>query len=952
MRPMRFVLGAVLSAALVTIGCSPAAAQPARPKPSAAKAPPKRAKRQPPAARLKSGYESLASSDYAAAEADFRAASVGKTRAKALTGLTEVLLITGRYTDAARTAGQAARLGKDARVEVAPLHAEALRRQGKLAEAESVLRKVEKEPAARRARLILGEILLEQGKASEAEAALMTLVEDYNADRITDTDGEGLAMVGRAAHLLRSPRDANDAFNEAERAKKGDVQTLLWRAELFLEKYDPGHAEEVTKEVLAKAPNHPDARVWLAHVRLSQALDFDAAEKEVNKALAVNPKHPGAHFVLAGIALRDMELAAADRHADAGLKHNQRNLDLLSMKAAIRFLADDKPGFEKAKKKVLSLNPRFSRMYQIIGDFADWEHRYEEIVAMMREALRIDSEDAKARAQLGLNLIRAGNDAAGVKALQQAFDRDPFNVRVFNTLNLYEKVIPRDYVSVKGKRFNIRYHKSEKKILERYIPRLLNSAWKKFVKLYGFTPKTPVGIELYAERQNFAIRTSGLPNTAIQGVCFGQTLASMSPKNETFNVGMTLWHELAHVFHIQMSNNHVPRWFTEGLAEHETLVERAEWKREQDPALFEALRVQRVPKVGSMNRAFTRAEDISDIATAYYASSKIVTMLAKQHGRPKLGRMLELWGAGKRTPEVFRDALNQTPDQVDQAFRKHAKAELAHYEKQFVPITRTGSYDDAKAAAEKAPKDAHKQTVYALAALRAGKQKEAASALAAALKIDAKFADALWIKARLAMGGRNVGEAESIVRRLVADGKDGYVVQMLLADIAESKRDQAGMKAAFQAAHRFDPSQAEPLQALVDLARKSGSTDIDSLRKLSKLEEHDPRVFRRLMKALRKQGKPKEALAVGEAAIWVDVEGLETHAELAEVLVANKMIPRAIFELETAVLCPGRPKAKAQAHARLAQVYLKVPNRKAARRHAKKAKKLDPKNALVKKLRL
>ena len=55
----------------------------------------------------------------------------------------------------------------------------------------------------------------------------------------------------------------------------------------------------------------------------------------------------------------------------------------------------------------------------------------------------------------------------------------------------------------------------------------------------------PVGVELYAERENFGIRTSGLPQIAIQGVCFGKTLAAMSPANESFNLGMTLWHEMA-----------------------------------------------------------------------------------------------------------------------------------------------------------------------------------------------------------------------------------------------------------------------------------------------------------------------------------------------------------------------------------------------------------------------
>jgi hypothetical protein len=67
----------------------------------------------------------------------------------------------------------------------------------------------------------------------------------------------------------------------------------------------------------------------------------------------------------------------------------------------------------------------------------------------------------------------------------------------------------------------------------------------------------------------------------------------MSLVEEKFNLGMTLWHELAHVFHIQLSRSRVPRWFTEGLAEYETEHERPEWSREHDPALFAAWRDHR-----------------------------------------------------------------------------------------------------------------------------------------------------------------------------------------------------------------------------------------------------------------------------------------------------------------------------------------------------------------------
>ena len=119
---------------------------------------------------------------------------------------------------------------------------------------------------------------------------------------------------------------------------------------------------------------------------------------------------------------------------------------------------------------------------------------------------------------------------------------------------------------------------------------MLNEAWSSMEKRYGFTPNAPVFIELYATKQNFSVRTSGLPNIGIQGVCFGKTLAAMSPRAEPFNWGNVLWHELGHVFAIQLSKSRVPRWFTEGLSEYETIVRRPEWEREEDPSLFQRAR--------------------------------------------------------------------------------------------------------------------------------------------------------------------------------------------------------------------------------------------------------------------------------------------------------------------------------------------------------------------------
>ncbi len=71
-----------------------------------------------------------------------------------------------------------------------------------------------------------------------------------------------------------------------------------------------------------------------------------------------------------------------------------------------------------------------------------------------------------------------------VAALDKAFAKDPFNVRAFNTLNLYEKTIPVEYETVDGPTFRIRYAKNERAILERYVPQFLDEAWGSMVKRY------------------------------------------------------------------------------------------------------------------------------------------------------------------------------------------------------------------------------------------------------------------------------------------------------------------------------------------------------------------------------------------------------------------------------------------------------------------------------------
>ena len=914
---------------------------------------------------LDSALEAARTTDYPAAEKALLAVE-GAERPAALVALARVMLEQGRFAEAEKYASLAAATAGPQKLVGLAVKARVLAAQGKVDEAIKLLepQKSGAGTGGRSVRLELGELLIRAGRRAEAEPVLMECASESGNDSIAQTDGEGLAMVGRAMQLLRHPKDANRAYNESERADAGTgskpgsrlrVQTSLWRADLWFDNYDPGHAGQELEEVLKVAPHCAEAKVMLARAKVEDAFDFEAGEKLVGEALAVNPKSTGAFAVRATMALRDGNLAASTSAVDAGLAVDPNDLELLSLRAAIRFLADDRAGYEAAKREIFRRNKEYSRAYSIIGDHAEWEHRYDDIVTMMKEAVALDPADRKAWAQLGLMQTRAGDEAEGVKSLEEAWKGDHFNVRVYNTLELlYGQWIPQKYESAQSGIFRLRYPKAEKAVLERYVPRMLGEAWGVMKEHYMFAPSTPVGVEMYLDRQHFSVRTSGLPNIGIQGVCFGHVVAAMSPESEPFNWGNVIWHELGHVFAIQLSKNHVPRWFTEGLSEYETMIRRPEWQRELDPELYLALKKNELPGAVEMNRAFTHANGDLDVTVAYYAASQMLAFTAEQFGFPKITRALELWGQGKETPAVIREAFGVSPQEYDEQFRRWAMARLSRYDSQYMFDLKPGSMEEAQAAAKANPQNAAAQVRLAVALLREHKADEAAHAIDEALRLDPKQKDALYLAAKLAGRTKDAASQQKHLMALRAAGGDGYAVEMALAEVAQAAHDKATLRVALESAHRFDPSQPDPLRGLYELAsdNKNEGEALEALREVARLDQHDRRAYRMLLDKLVDMKRWDEAKQVGEAALYVDVESAGIHTAYARALAATGDHRTASFELESGLLCEAKAPELSTMHALLAAERLAVGDAAGARTHRDQALQLDPNNATAKALKL
>ncbi|HTE19683.1 MAG TPA: tetratricopeptide repeat protein, partial [Armatimonadota bacterium] len=719
-----------------------------------------------------------------------------------------------------------------------------LRETGRTAEAVKMFQAaLAANPRDLRARVYLGITYDETGQKVLADKTLDQFFQEFNAGKVDQNRADHLTYTAMAARYLEVWQDANSTFQAAaEKDPQFLLANLEW-GELFLLKYNAEEAAKCFGEVLKVNKSHPRALVGMARARVEAAYDVPGAIKLADQALKVNPKYVPAMNLKAQLLLDNEEFPAAEAQLRVALAVNPVDLQALALLAASRYLQDDLPGYAAHKAKALKQNPLSADFYFLVGELAVRHHRYADGVKLAREAVALDPKNGNALAALGTNLLRLGTarEAEGLKALRDAFERDAFNVRTFNSLNLFEEVIAKEYETLPGSVFTFRFNKKERPLLERYVPQSLQTAWDAYVKKYGFAPKTPITVELFTERQHYGARTIGLPELGAQGTCFGELITAMSPASAEANWELVLWHELAHVFHLQLSNNRVSRWFTEGLAEYETNIVHPYWKREHGREIFLSLQRGDLWKLSELSAAFTRPNRPDGVVIAYQQSSLVIHYLVEAYGFPKIVEALKRYGKGEHDAEVLQAVTGKTLDALDAEFRDYLRKKYSHYVKGFLFDPQVhADVAAAKAAAEGKPSDAPAQAAYA-AALLGKKPDEAVTTARKALSLDPKNALARFVLAEALVATKDAKAARAEYEALLADGVDGYPIRFPLGRMAAAAGDVEGAALHLNAAKKWDPDRVEPYALLLQLYEAKDRRD-DLLKEAEAyldVQEHD-----------------------------------------------------------------------------------------------------------------
>jgi tetratricopeptide (TPR) repeat protein len=468
-------------------------------------------------------------------------------------------------------------------------------------------------------------------------------------------------------------QDANDQFRLAvAQSPKNSMYRVRW-GRLLYERFNKADATSLFNEALEIDPKNAQAYLGLAIVS-SDSFDPKAVQL-ANKAIEIDPNLVDVHELLASLLLEDSRPDRAAAEADRALKISSEALDAMAVHAAIELLADRSPDSWLAK--IAAVNPVYGEGYALIAHHLVLNRRYEDGITYYRKAIEADPQLWSARSQLGINLMRMGQEDEPRDQLEMCYENGYRDAATVNSLRLLDSY--KNFITFKDDETIIRLNKKEAELLLPYVRSELERAIATYEKKYQMTLPGPVQVEVYPDHEDFAVRTMGMPGLGALGVTFGEVVAMDSPSGRppgSFLWDSTMWHELSHVFILSATHSRVPRWFTEGLAVHEETQASPQWGDPVTPDVIAAIRDKKLLPVAELDRGFVRPDYPSQVIVSYFQAGRICDYIQDRWGGQKLLDMVHAFAKLKTTPEVIRETLGLEPEQFDHDFLAALDKEL------------------------------------------------------------------------------------------------------------------------------------------------------------------------------------------------------------------------------------------------------------------------------------
>jgi len=469
-------------------------------------------------------------------------------------------------------------------------------------------------------------------------------------------------------------KEANEVFKQLEAKEPRNPDYKVRWGRMMLDHAQPSDAQDLFVEALEIKKDHAGALMGLALVA-SENFEGRAADL-ANKALEIDPKLVEAQELLARIALEDNNNPKATAEAQKALAMDPNSEQGKAILSTIDLLAD---------KKGTAWDPHTARGYETIGHFFVMNRRYEEGIVYFRKAIELDPQLYSARSQLGINLMRLGQNDEAYKQLETCYRNDFQDAATRNSLKLMDSY--KNFVTFTTPTTILKLDKKEAELLRPYFQSEMDRAIATYEKKYKLKLEKPVQVEVYPNHEDFAVRTLGMPGLGALGVTFGYSVAMDSPsgrKPGSFHWASTLWHEMSHVYTLTATGHRVPRWFTEGLAVHEETAISPDWGDRLSPDVIGAIKNKKLLPIAELDRGFIHPVSPPQVIVSYFQAGRICDYINETWGWDTLLAMLHDFGAGEETSAVVQKELKIEPAEFDKRFlayvEKDTKVAVDHFE--------------------------------------------------------------------------------------------------------------------------------------------------------------------------------------------------------------------------------------------------------------------------------
>jgi len=788
------------------------------------------------------------------------------------------------------------------------------------------------------ARLIESDLNAATGRIKQADEGYHWFIKFYNQTQ--PEDSETLLVVARATSQYARWHGVPQIFDFCVNtlcpdslAKDKDCWQAHWIAgTLLLEKYNRAQAVPALKSALAINPRAAPVHAALAMAAL-QDRGMSEAASHIKQALDANPRLPLALRVLADIQIEDGDLEGAVRSLERALGVNPRDEQALGMLAACRILQDGPPtktaidalfasldketlgnrgdrGAEGAGKfgsllaDVAAWNAHPGVFLYAAGEQLDSRKKYDLAERCYQQAIVSMPQLSGPKSALGMLYMRMGKITEGHKLLDQAFDADPYHLRVSNMRKVVKLL--ESYDAITTEHFVIRVDSQADMILGRYMAEFLEAEYPALVQQFGYEPPVRTQFEIYnkakglSAHQWFSARMVGLPWVQTIGASTGMIVALASPTagGKQFNWARVVRHEFVHILTLQETNFNIPHWFTEALAVRSEDAPRPEdWNR----LLIERVGSGELMNLDNLNYGYSRPRNPDDWQMAYCQSRLYLEYMIDKFGDQKPAELLIAYRNNLTTDQAIPKVFGVGKAAFEQGYRDYIEAIVAGlhtriFEKPLTPVQAEKAYrakpDDTRVAAR-----------YAYELLKQNKRKDARKIAEEALEKNKAEPLAAVVMARLELRSENVPAAVDWLSGAL-DRKDPHPrVLELLAELRFKNDEFTQAAELFELGTEHDPDHVPWLKGLAASLRRAGENEKlkPVLERLVIVDGDDAAPRRMLARMALDRDDFAEAVRSARLALQIDVLNVETHRILATAYTGLKQYDQAAREWSVAL---------------------------------------------------